>query len=165
MTDGCGFLNHAALHAIVKYLDYESLPAGVQGRIDGSKGFWILHREDQSPEPKIWIRTSQDKIRNSLFRSCSTGYLTCLVTVWTLALHSANSAEHHQCFLYGIPATLLERMLEEGLEKEVGPLLEWEKPYASAGLWDAINKLGNVSGSANPEIVSSFESRIGPSRT
>ncbi|CAA7264868.1 unnamed protein product [Cyclocybe aegerita] len=67
MTDGCGLINHAALVLIVRTIGLESLPAGIQGRIDGSKGFWILHPADDSTTPKIWIRDSQNKIKNRSF--------------------------------------------------------------------------------------------------
>lgn len=160
MTDGCGFLNHAALHAIVKYLDYESLPAGVQGRIDGSKGFWVLHPTDQSTEPKIWIRTSQDKIRNSSFDRAHRVF-DLLGPSRPSAPIALTSQSIINVFSNGIPDTTLERMLEEGLEKEIGPLLEWKKPYAMVFLWDAINKLGNISGSRTQRLSTAFNRALG----
>jgi hypothetical protein len=57
-TDRCGLINHKALITIVRLFNYDSLPAGVQGRIDGSKCFWILHPTDDSDVLKIWIRDS-----------------------------------------------------------------------------------------------------------
>lgn len=151
MTDGCGFLNHTALHIIVKYLGYENLPAGVQGRLDGSKGFWILHPTDQSAQPRIWIRESQNKIKNSTFDRAH--------RIFDLLAPSRPSASIvltaqsiMNVFANGIRATTLIRMMEDGLENEIGPLLEWNKPHAMVFLWDAINKLGNVSGSRTQRV-------------
>ncbi|GLB43650.1 putative RNA-dependent RNA polymerase [Lyophyllum shimeji] len=61
-TDGCGLINAAALKIIAALLGLSHLPSAVQGRLEGSKGLWLLHPTDKSPEPRIWIRTSQKKI-------------------------------------------------------------------------------------------------------
>jgi len=60
MTDGCGFINHAALLLIVKKNGYECLPDGIQGRIGSGKGFFILYITDDANVPKIWTRDSQE---------------------------------------------------------------------------------------------------------
>lgn len=160
MTDGCGFLNHAALHSIVKYLGYESLPAGVQGRIDGSKGFWILHPTDQSTQPKIWIRESQNKIKNSSFDRAHTIF-DLLEPSRPSASIALTAQSITNVFANGIPASTLIRMMEDGLENEIGPLLEWDKPYAMVFLWAAINKLGNVSGSRTQRISTAMNRAMG----
>ncbi|KZT73373.1 hypothetical protein DAEQUDRAFT_721969 [Daedalea quercina L-15889] len=66
LTDGCGFMNWAALASIARALKYNRFPTAVQGRIAGSKGVWMLHPRDRSPDatPKIWIRPSQQKIKH-----------------------------------------------------------------------------------------------------
>ena len=66
LTDGCGFMNWAALAAIARLFQYTHFPTAVQGRIAGSKGLWILHPHDRSPDaiPMIWIRPSQTKIKH-----------------------------------------------------------------------------------------------------
>ncbi|TFY61557.1 hypothetical protein EVJ58_g4444 [Rhodofomes roseus] len=66
LTDGCGFMNWAALAAIARALKYTRFPTAVQGRIAGSKGVWTLHPHDRSPDdpPRIWVRPSQQKIKH-----------------------------------------------------------------------------------------------------
>ncbi|KAG8719688.1 hypothetical protein FRC09_010774 [Ceratobasidium sp. 395] len=65
MTDGCGFLNWAALRAIQEKMNWEVFPVHVQARIAGAKGLFVLHPKHQDPgeEPKIWIRSSQNKVK------------------------------------------------------------------------------------------------------
>lgn len=160
MTDGCGFMNHAAFHDIVKYLAYESIPAAVQGRIDGSKGLWILHPTDQSAEPKIWIRTSQNKIKNRSFDRAHR-----IFDLVGPSRPSASIALTSQSivnlFSNGISEETLVHLMEEGLEREIAPLLEWVKPHAMLFLWDAINKLGNISGSRTQRLSSSLSRALG----
>jgi hypothetical protein len=151
MTDGCGFLNHAALHAIVKAMGYESVPAGVQGRIDGSKGFFILHPTDRSTIPKVWIRDSQNKIQNRSFdRAHRIFDLLCASQV------SSPQALTQQIiinlFANGIPANLLVELMEQGLEDEVAPLLDWDKQHASLFLYNAISKCGGVPGTRTQRV-------------
>ncbi|KAL0071656.1 hypothetical protein AAF712_001513 [Marasmius tenuissimus] len=62
LTDGCGYINRAALAAIAKHLGFSKIPAAVQGRIAGAKGLWMLKPDDEDPVPTIWIRHSQNKI-------------------------------------------------------------------------------------------------------
>ncbi|KAF8971781.1 RNA dependent RNA polymerase-domain-containing protein [Flammula alnicola] len=160
MTDGCGFMNHAALHSIVKLLGYENIPAGVQGRIDGSKGFWILHPTDQSSVPKIWIRTSQNKIKNRFFdRAHRIFDLLCPSRPSPTIALSQQSITN--LFSNGVPEHTLVRLMEEGLEEEIAPLLEWSKPYAMVFLWDAINKTGNVSGARTQRLAASLNRALG----
>ena len=160
MTDGCGFLNHAALLRIVKTFRYENLPAGVQGRIDGSKGFWILHPHDNSDEPKIWIRTSQNKIQNRSFDRAH------LIFDLLCPSHPSPPAAVTQqsiinLFANGVPQETLIRLMEEGLEKVIAPLLEWEGRYAMPLLWDAINKCGGISGSRTQRLATSLNRVLG----
>ncbi|TFK17046.1 hypothetical protein FA15DRAFT_578600, partial [Coprinopsis marcescibilis] len=50
---------------ITKQMAYEYLPTAVQGRIDGAKGLWVRHPTDEDLDtPRIWIRASQNKIKN-----------------------------------------------------------------------------------------------------
>ncbi|KAA1474045.1 hypothetical protein DENSPDRAFT_882495 [Dentipellis sp. KUC8613] len=65
MTDGCGFMNGAALIHIAQHLQLPTWPTTVQGRIAGAKGVWLLHPTDRlsTAPPRIWIRDSQNKIK------------------------------------------------------------------------------------------------------
>ncbi|KAF8910164.1 RNA dependent RNA polymerase-domain-containing protein [Gymnopilus junonius] len=160
MTDGCGFINHTALYRIVKYMGYESMPAGIQGRIDGSKGFWILHPTDSSEEPKIWIRDSQNKIKNHGFDRAHRIFdlLGPSRPSPSIALTSQSIVN---VFANGIPSQILVRLMEEGLEKEVGPLLDWDRPHAAVFLWDAVNKCGNVTGSRTQRVATALNRALG----
>ncbi|KDR85760.1 hypothetical protein GALMADRAFT_53536 [Galerina marginata CBS 339.88] len=160
MTDGCGFLNHAALHRIVKYLGYESLPAGVQGRIDGSKGFWILHPSDDSSSPKIWIRNSQNKIKNASFDRAHKIFDLLGPSRPSPAI-ALTQQSIINVFANGIPSTTLIRLMEEGLEDEVSPLLDWNRPNAMVFLWDAVNKAGNVSSARSQRLATSLNRVLG----
>ncbi|KAF8167315.1 RNA dependent RNA polymerase-domain-containing protein [Crassisporium funariophilum] len=160
MTDGCGLINQTALIGIVKLFGYESLPAGVQGRIDGSKGFWILHPTDKSNVPKIWIRDSQNKIKSaSLDRAHCIFDLLCPSRPSSSIALSAQSIVN--LYSNGIPNTILVDMMREGLEDEVAPLLQWTKPHAMVFLWDAVNKCGNVSGTRTHRLASSLNRALG----
>jgi len=160
MTDGCGFLNHTALLRIVKSFRYESLPAGVQGRIDGSKGFWILHPDDNSDEPKIWIRTSQNKIQNRVFDRAHLIFdLLCPSRPSPPGTLSQQSIIN--LFSNGVAQETLVRLMEEGLENVIAPLLEWEGRYAMPLLWDAINKCGGISGSRTQRLATSLNRVLG----
>lgn len=160
MTDGCGFLNHAALLRIVQVLGYESLPAGVQGRIDGSKGFWILDPHDDSPEPKIWIRDSQNKIKNRAFDRAHKIF-DLLEPSRPSSSVSLTAQSIINLFHNGMPREMLARMMEEGLEEEIAPLLDWSTPNAMLFLWNVINKLGNVSGSRTQRLATSLNRALG----
>jgi RNA-dependent RNA polymerase len=58
MTDGCGFLNCAALKAIQQEMGWETFPVHVQARIAGAKGLFLLHPEhlNSNEQPQIWMR-------------------------------------------------------------------------------------------------------------
>ena len=163
MTDGCGLINHKALITIVRSFNYESLPAGVQGRIDGSKGFWILHPTDESDVPKIWIRDSQNKIKNSGFdRAHRIFDLLCPSRSSSSIDLSAQSIVN--IFSNGVPASVLIQLMEQGLVDEISPLLEWNQPRAMVFLWDAVNKCGSVSGVRTQRLAASLNRVLGLKR-
>ena len=64
MTDGCGSINRAALTDIGRRFSLpHGMPTAVQGRVAGAKGMFLLHPYDKHPEPRVWIRDSQNKIK------------------------------------------------------------------------------------------------------
>ncbi|KAF9471940.1 hypothetical protein BDN70DRAFT_868854 [Pholiota conissans] len=160
MTDGCGIINHAALLLIVKRLDYENIPAAIQGRIDGSKGMWILHPSDSSPEPKIWIRTSQNKIKNRSFDRAHRIF-DLLEPSRASAPISLSKQSIVNLFCNGIPQETLENMMQDGLEQEVAPLLEWDKPNAMVYLWNNLNKTSGISGFRARRLAVSLNRALG----
>lgn len=144
MTDGCGLINQTALVAINAQLNKPSLPVAVQGRIAGAKGVWLLHPTDDSREPKIWIRESQNKIRylrldrsHCIFELIAPSHPSNPVSISRQSIVNLS--------FNGIPDEVLLSCVEKSLTEEIEPLLMWEHPQARLHLWNAINKNGNVS--------------------
>jgi hypothetical protein len=153
MTDGCGFMNRSALALITRRLQLGLPPAAVQGRIAGAKGLWILHPCDDSTQPKIWIRSSQNKINlraNSLapgkhwhervHRIFDFVAASRVGTMSHISTQSILNLSHN-----GVPDDVLQSLMMEGLRLEVNPFLDWNRPHADIFLWDTINKAGRVS--------------------
>lgn len=165
-TDGCGFMNGAALMAIMRQLtglgsDRDRRPTAVQGRIFGSKGLWVLHPEDQSPDapPRIWIRDSQIKVKLvppvSEDERWNTGQLQQLhpahlifdlvgpsraSTGARLSRSTLMNLSHN-----GVPTEVLVTLMRSSLELEIAPLLSWTGPHAEVLLHNAIDRSGRVS--------------------
>lgn len=156
-TDGCGFINGAALLAISRQVGYPEPPVAVQGRILGSKGVWILHYTDRLPaeEPKIWIRNSQVKINLTEGGTFNPEQLQLLEPSHLifdlvqpskvskparLGRHTLMNLSHN-----GVSTDLIETLMRESLEKEITPFLQWTGPNAMPLLWDTVNKAGRVS--------------------
>ena len=160
MTDGCGLINHKALVTIVRSFNYESLPAGVQGRIDGAKGVWILHPTDKSDVPKIWIRDSQNKIKNSGFDRAH--HIFDLLGPSRVSASVALTAQLIiNLFSNGVPGSVLIDLMKKGLVEEISPLLEWNIPHAMAFLWNAVNRFGSVSGTRTQRLATSLNRVLG----
>ncbi|KAJ7696817.1 RNA dependent RNA polymerase-domain-containing protein [Mycena rosella] len=162
MTDGCGFINRSALLLITKIVGYNSLPTAVQGRIGGAKGLWVLHPTDQDPNPKIWIRDSQLKIRlqgdhrvHRIFDLLRASHPS-----QTEARHELSEQSILCLSSNGIPDDVLASLLVEGLEQSVKPLLDWGVG-AMPSLWRAVANAGNVSGSRLQRIAGSRSRVLG----
>ncbi|KAJ7760119.1 RNA dependent RNA polymerase-domain-containing protein [Mycena maculata] len=162
MTDGSGFINRAAALKISSKMKYERLPVAYQGRIAGSKGLWIVHPEDDATEPKIWIRDSQRKIhfrREKLIRRHR---------IFDLLAVSAPSSSLHlsaQSIIIlannGVPAKVFCSLQEEGLKDLIKPLMDWNRPHATAYLWDAINNISNVTRSRLQRLAAGASRALG----
>ncbi|EAU92432.2 hypothetical protein CC1G_00651 [Coprinopsis cinerea okayama7 len=157
MTDGCGFINLAALRIITKHMGYEYPPTGIQGRIDGAKGMWIRHPTDESPTPRIWIRASQNKIKNPCLDRAhrifellgpSRPYIGSALSQQTVLNF------HHN----GITAETLIRLFEDGLKEDVMPLLDWNNMVV---LWNSVAKAGGLTGARNARIAASASRALG----
>ncbi|KAJ3821613.1 RNA dependent RNA polymerase-domain-containing protein [Lentinula raphanica] len=162
LTDGCGFMNEAALRAIATALNYPSRPTAVQGRIAGSKGLWTIHPDktvNASDIPQIWIRDSQRKIVYSQFDSASKHYrhldkVHRILDLCHAALPSLSSTSGPSISLNkqsalnlwanGVPLELFKELMKKGLEETIEPLMQWDGQFAMPALWDAINKAGKV---------------------
>jgi hypothetical protein len=164
MTDGCGFINRAAGIMIRRKLHLACRPTAVQARLKGAKGLFIIYPGDTDPEPKIWIRKSQDKIRylKPLDRAHR------ILDLVTVSTHSAPITLSRQSILNlahnGIPESTLIDLLIKGLMDEVKPLMDWNSPQAMISLWHAINRMGGVTGSRTQRQVAGRSRAIGLQR-
>ncbi|KAF5352350.1 hypothetical protein D9756_006189 [Leucocoprinus leucothites] len=163
MTDGCGLINQAALVMVNSQLNRQSLPVALQGRIAGAKGLWLLHPTDESPEPKIWVRASQNKIKHPhLHRSHRIFELVA-------PSHPSNSVSISRQSIVnlsfnGVPDEVLLACVEKGLTDEIEPLLKWNHPQVSLHLWNAINKNGSVARSRLSRATAGISRALGLTR-
>ncbi|KAI0829054.1 RNA dependent RNA polymerase-domain-containing protein [Trametes gibbosa] len=149
-TDGCGYMNGAALSAIGRRMGYRVRPTAVQGRIAGVKGLWVLHLRDRSPDavPKIWIRSSQTKIKLDLNNLHRAHLIFDLVAPPRVTLPSRLSRltilnlSHN-----GVPTRTFVDLMEETLNEQVRSLTRWTHPQDMQLLWATVNRIGHVSAS------------------
>ncbi|KAG2116227.1 RNA dependent RNA polymerase-domain-containing protein [Suillus cothurnatus] len=150
MTDGCGYINGAALTAIMRVMKYSSRPTAVQGRIAGAKGMWVLH-----PDPghqivdgpsAIWIRDSQNKINlGSLHEVDSAHRIFDLLAPSRVTGPSRLSSQTLVNLAHGrVPLLVLKELMEDGLHEEVRQLTEWSGPDSMLMVWRAVEQAGRV---------------------
>jgi hypothetical protein len=136
-------------------------PTAVQARIKGAKGLFIIHPTDTDPEPKIWIRKSQDKM--NYLKPLDRGHR--ILDLLTVSNNSAPITLSRQSILNlsynGIPENILIDLLIKGLTDEVEPLMDWNSPQAMISLWHAINRMGGVTGSRTQRQVAGRSRAIG----
>ncbi|KAI0307660.1 RNA dependent RNA polymerase-domain-containing protein [Multifurca ochricompacta] len=168
LTDGCGFINGAALTLIARRLCLPSRPTAVQGRVAGSKGLWILHPKHRSAmePPRIWIRNSQKKI--------------CLRTlgedraqlIFDLVAQSNNiifpSRLNHQLTVNlsenGVDDRVFKELLHERLTEIFTSLTRWEGAAAMPLLWSTVNNLGGVARTRLQRVTGGLSRAIGLAR-
>ncbi|KAH9923676.1 RNA dependent RNA polymerase-domain-containing protein [Fomitopsis serialis] len=127
LTDGCGFMNWAALAAIARAFRYTRFPTAVQGRFAGTKGVWTLHPEDRSPDvpPKIWIRPSQRKIQHGRLEPSHRIFELVApprVSIPSrLSRHTVMVLSHN-----GVPDNILINLMAAGIESEVQALSSFD---------------------------------------
>ena len=164
MTDGCGFINRAGMMEITRKMKYASRPTAVQGRLAGAKGLWILDpSRDEDHLPRIWIRDSQNKIKYHNYKDKSLRIFELLCVSQPSPPISLSSQTILNLSFNGIPKETLITLLEKGIEDEVTPLTDWNKPMPC--LWDAIAKAGHVSNTRAQRYATAGKSRaLGLSR-
>ncbi|KAH8835992.1 RNA dependent RNA polymerase-domain-containing protein [Flagelloscypha sp. PMI_526] len=143
LTDGCGFINRAALVIIQAVKKCDRPPSGVQGRIAGQKGLWILHPTDRSDDPKIWCRRSQNKIN---LQTIHRGH--CILEIISVSVPPASK---HVSYLgiqpilnfahNGVPIEILINLFCRGLETEAKRFFEWDDLKF---LWHVCDKAGGI---------------------
>ncbi|KAI0756131.1 RNA dependent RNA polymerase-domain-containing protein [Daedaleopsis nitida] len=146
-TDGCGYMNGAALSAIARRMNLETRPTAVQGRIAGAKGLWVLHPRDQAPTgtPKIWIRNSQVKIQldhkqphpaHQIFDLLAPPRVTVPSRLSRLTI--LNLAHN------GVSVATFVELMRDTLDAEMKLLTDWSGPKAMLLLWRAVERVGGV---------------------
>lgn len=143
-------MNGGALSAIGRRMGFEVRPTAVQGRIAGAKGLWVLHPRDRSPDavPKIWIRSSQTKIKLDYNNLHSAHLIFDLVAPPRVTLPSRLSRltilnlSHN-----GVPTQTFVDLMEETLNEQVQALTRWTHPQDMQLLWQNVNRIGHVSAS------------------
>jgi RNA-dependent RNA polymerase len=165
LTDGCGFINGAALTLIARRLNLPSRPTAVQGRVAGSKGLWILHPEDRShtEPPRIWIRDSQQKVKLPPMEEGSAHVIFDVITQSNYVKVPArlnyqtiiNLAEN------GVDSEVFQCLMHEGLMLTFSSFTQWDGPRAMPLLWHAVNNLGGVTRTRLQKIAHGLERAIG----
>jgi hypothetical protein len=130
------------------------------GRIAGSKGMFIIHPQDESLEPRIWIRESQRKIvLRRLYRSHR------IFDLLSTSGPSSSSSLSAQSIIIlsnnGVPAEVFRVLQEQGLKDLITPLLDWNREKATAYLWDAIDRVGNVTRSRLQRLAAGASRALG----
>jgi RNA-dependent RNA polymerase len=165
LTDGCGFINGAALTLIARRIGLSSRPTAVQGRVAGAKGLWVLHGEDRSPTepPRIWIRDSQKKIKLPSLEAGSAHVIFDLVAQSTRitvpghlnAQTVINLAEN------GVDSEVFQELMRAGLTEVYASLTQWDGPGAMPLLWNTINGMGSVTRTRLQRIARGLSRAIG----
>jgi len=163
LTDGCGFINGAALTLIARRLNLPSRPIAVQGRIAGSKGLWILHPDDRSHQepPRIWIRDSQRKVKLPTLESAHV-----IFDVITQSNHIKVPARlNYQLVMNlaenGVDSHVFENLVHDGLSEMFTLYTRWDGPGAMPLLWHAANNLGSVTRTRLQTTAQGLERAIG----
>lgn len=152
MTDGCGFINNAALVLIAVILN-SSFPPAVQGRLAGCKGIWLLHPDPShrvpDEPPMIWIRDSQYKVQLGDPREWDRSHLIFdLVRLRRVTIPSSLYMQTIVNMSYnGVEDAVFDELLEDGLRREIDPLISWSGPHSQAHLAKAVENAGGLMGS------------------
>ena len=165
LTDGCGFMNGAALTLIARHLGLASRPTAVQGRVAGSKGLWILHPEHRSATdlPRIWIRASQRKVQLPPMGKDSAHVIFDLVAQSNSITFPSRLNKQLLINLSenGVGAQVFEELLREGLTKIFTSLTQWDDIGAMPLLWSNVNNLGGVTRSRLQKVARGLARAIG----
>ncbi|GJE89654.1 RNA dependent RNA polymerase-domain-containing protein [Phanerochaete sordida] len=157
-TDGCGYMNGAALKAIKDNLKLDTFPCAVQGRVFGSKGMWMLHPDAKHSSlhsddlPRIWIRRSQQKVQlvadmdpRELEALPHVHFIFDLVAVPRLGTsphlnrHTIVNLHHN-----GVPTVAFAERMRAGVEQTLRPLLCAHRPEEMPLLWRSVDVVEGV---------------------
>ncbi|KAL1675560.1 RNA dependent RNA polymerase-domain-containing protein [Schizophyllum commune] len=148
MTDGAGFMNKAAARALRDAAGCHDIPSAVQMRIDGAKGLLVLYPEDDSEEPRVWLRPSQKKIQFAddepqdrstliinLLRTSKTKPI-CRLSVEAIIIMAENR----------VHCDVFKALFGQSVENTYESLLpsHWEGENAMEQLYAKVNSIGGV---------------------
>lgn len=159
MTDGCGFLNYAALKAIQTNMTWEAFPTCIQARIAGAKGLFMLdpNHRDPTEEPQIWMRTSQVKVKLNKDKTKWSPAHYILDVLKGSFVQTATSITYEMIMSLsenGVPAELLVTLLRDSIRKDAQSLEPSSKPHGSHILWDSVYSSHNVLQSRLRQVIS-----------
>jgi RNA-dependent RNA polymerase len=125
---------------------------------------WILHPDDDSPFPRIWIRTSQKKITlpSPLHRAHLILDLVCPARVTTpsrLSQQTIINLAHN-----GVPDDSFNILVEKELQAIIEPLTNWSDPHATLAIAKAIDQAGHVTGSRLQRLAGGSTRALGLGR-
>jgi RNA-dependent RNA polymerase len=111
-----------------------------------AQGVLVQHPDDTHETPRIWLRSSQVKIKHPDDQTRDPAFLVVDIvrsshtrTPSRLSVETIiNLAEN------GVPKTAFIKLIQEGLEAIVAPLVQWEGPDAMRDLWNAVARAGGV---------------------
>lgn len=141
MTDGCGRINRAALRAIQKHRGLPQMPIAIQARVAGAKGVWILHPDDVSSEPRIWIVDSQVKIHYHPTRHLddpSKRILDLLRTNHVKSSCQLSSQPIINLAHNGVSTEVFKELFQEGLKEQVDDFIQQWQQDDTHKLWAAV---------------------------
>ncbi|KAH9939845.1 RNA dependent RNA polymerase-domain-containing protein [Amylocystis lapponica] len=137
MTDGCGFANAAVLRKLQMRLHWDHEPTAVQCRIAGAKGLLLLHpnpAENEKPDPVIWLRPSQIKIK---YRAPPGSYLPSDSSKERVIIDVLRGSR------LSTPTRLSTEILK-AMRGKVEALTTWTGPQGPSMLWDTVSRTGRV---------------------
>jgi len=147
-TDGCGWINGAALTQIMRIMQYPTRPTAIQGRIGGAKGMWVLHPEANEQvmdgSCKIWIRVSQKKISLQDPPLVSHRMLELLAPSRVTGPSRLSSQTLVNIAHNGVPHEIIKELMTAGLKADIQELTSWGQPDSMLLVWRAVEKAGNV---------------------
>ncbi|TFK55073.1 hypothetical protein OE88DRAFT_1732348 [Heliocybe sulcata] len=143
MSDGCGWINRAGLNILRRLKGTPFTPTAMQGRPGGAKGLLLLHpseAENSSPEPAMWIRPSQEKIKYDQAQACDPALLIIdVLRTSHMRIQARLSAETIiNMWENGVPSQVFINLMVSGLKDRVTALTDWDRPDAPYHVWLAL---------------------------
>ncbi|KAG8743840.1 hypothetical protein FRC10_011307 [Ceratobasidium sp. 414] len=163
MTDGCGFLNWAALKAIQEKMGWDVFPVHVQARIAGAKGLFALHPENRDPneQPQIWIRSSQNKVK--LQRKDTWSRFHYVLDVCSGPFFQQPSSITYEMILClsarGVPDHILIELIRKSIENIANDHEPPQHAHGSHVLWDSIYNTHRVLQNRLRQVISPEQQR------